>query len=56
MADCCQPEVAGGTTSGRIYESVAVNLHTKFGDSMTSSSFSKKIFFSKWRLLPKGSS
>ena len=45
MADYCQPEVAGGTTSSRIYESVVVNLCTKSGDPRTSSSFSAKLFF-----------
>ena len=44
MADYCRPEVAGGTISGIVYESVAVNLCTKFGDPRTSSSFSAKIF------------
>ena len=47
MADGCRPEVAGGTTSGKIYEWVVVNLCTKFGNPRASSSFSAKIFFFK---------
>ena len=47
MAHVYRPEVAGGTTSGIIYESVVVNLCTKFGDPRTSSSFLAKIFFFK---------
>ena len=44
MADGCRPKVAGGTNSSIIYESVVLNLHTKYGDPRTSSSFSAKIF------------
>jgi len=42
MADGCRPEVAGGTNSSIIYESVVLNL---CGDPRTSSSFSAKYFF-----------
>ena len=45
MAGGCRPEVAGGTNSSIIYESVVLNLCTKFGDPRTSSLFSAKIFF-----------
>ena len=47
MADGYRLEVAGGTNSSIIYESVVLNLYTKFGDPRTSSSFSAKIFFFK---------
>ena len=39
MADGCRSEVAGGTNSSIIYESVVLNLCIKFGDPRTSSSF-----------------
>ena len=45
MADGCRPEVAEGTNSSIIYESVVLNLCTNFGDPRTGSSFSAKIFF-----------
>ena len=45
MADGCRPEVAGGTTSGKIYESVVVNLCTKFGNPRASRSFSTKYVY-----------
>ena len=45
MADGCRPEVAGGTTSGKIYGSDVVNLCTEFGNPRASSSFSAKYFF-----------
>ena len=47
MADGYRPEVAGGTNSSIFYESVVLNLCTKFGEPRTSSSFSAKNFFFK---------
>ena len=45
MVEGYRPEEAGGTNSSIIYESVVLNLCTKFGDPRTSSSFSANFFF-----------
>ena len=46
IADGGRLEAAGGTTSGKICESVVENVCTKFGNPRTSSTFlAKNIFF-----------